>query len=92
LQLFNTSVSIGNAGAPFDDIWRSDCLRYELQYLGVQRGANREVWLRIAAKERRYLDGTRAKPVAYSDGVAPNEAVVRHSGGEVPTKARCLKA
>lgn len=77
---------------PIDDIWYSDCRRYAVDLVSVKTGGNLPFTVRVRAGERRHLDNSRAEPGAYRDNLAPDEAVIRHSSGEVVRRVRCLEA
>jgi hypothetical protein len=77
---------------PIDDIWYGNCRRFAVELLAVKTGAAIPFTVRVAVGERRYLDDSRAPPGAYRDDLAPDEAVVRHSSGEVIRGVGCLEA
>jgi hypothetical protein len=78
---------------PIDDVWYGgDCTHFEVHLVAVKTGGNLPFTVRVRAGERRYLDNSEAERGAYRDGLAPDEAVVRHSGGEVVRRVRCLEA
>jgi hypothetical protein len=78
---------------PIDDIWYSDCTRYEIDYVSVKTGANLPFRVRVRVQERRSVfNGRPVEPGAYRDNLAPDEAVVRHASGEDVRRVRCLEA
>jgi len=89
-QVYDARFS--EAENPIDDIWYGDCRRFQVDLLAVKTGAAIPFTVRVRVGERRYLDNSPAPPGAYRDDLAPDEAVVRHSGGEVVRGVRCLAA